>query len=98
LDIVWIWFESALDLVLFLFATSICQFRLLLYFRAERIRPVHRNFSIPAFSIPNIIICTAILVVIAKVYPVFLNPDDTTGRAKEIEDLNTGYADKEGIE
>lgn len=51
-----------------------------------------------AFSIPNIIICTAILVVIAKVYPVFLNPDDTTGRAKEIEDLNTGYADKEGIE
>ena len=51
-----------------------------------------------AFSIPNIIICTIIMVIIAKFYSQLLNPDDTTGRAKEIEDLDTGYADKEGIE
>ena len=38
------------------------------------------------------------MVIIAKFYSQLLNPDDTTGRAKEIDDLNTGYADKEGIE
>ena len=51
-----------------------------------------------AFSIPNVIICTIVMVILAKVYPIFLNPDESSQREKEIEDLNTGYADKEGIE
>ena len=50
------------------------------------------------YMIPNIIVCTVVMIIIAKFYPIFLNPDDSNERAKEIDDLNTGYADKEGIE
>ena len=50
------------------------------------------------YMIPNIIVCTVIMIIIAKFYPVFINPDESSERAKEIDDLNTGYADKEGIE
>ena len=48
-----------------------------------------------AFCIPNIIICTGLMLLIAKVYPQLLNDDE---EVKDTDELNLDYADKEGVE
>ena len=48
-----------------------------------------------AFCIPNIIICTGLMILIAKVYPQLLNDGE---EAKDTDELNLDYADKEGVE
>ena len=42
--------------------------------------------------IPNIIVCTITMIIIAKVYPMFLNPDE-----HEIDETHT-FADNASIE
>ena len=44
------------------------------------------------YMIPNIIVCTVVMLIIAKVYPIFLNPDE-----HETSDANT-FADNASIE
>lgn len=44
------------------------------------------------YMIPNIIVCTGIMILIAKVYPIFLNPDE-----HDKDELNT-FADNASIE
>ena len=48
-----------------------------------------------AFCIPNIIICTAVMIILAKFYPQLLNADE---EVKDTDELIKGYADKEGVE
>ena len=43
-----------------------------------------------AYSIPNIIICTSVMVLIAKLYPIFLNPEEKEEvLTSEVKEVNT---------